>query len=184
MAGARGERAQLLPCRAHTLFHASFLCQKQNSPARGIWEMPKGREGDKGLWHPSNPQQVPVTRASWKRAEAKSLCRALEGRGDQYQERKRKLVATAVVFTTSGMTFVSLQDLSLSRDQTEKGSVRLCQKRREEEEEGERRQDIHSRGAGREQVMPWTDQSVNPAVKTDPGAGHLWTVFFLKFAKH
>lgn len=24
-----------------------------------------------------------------------------------------------------------------------------------------------------EQVMPWTDQSVNPAVKTDPGAGYL-----------
>lgn len=115
----------------------SFVRGRILLPGRGIWEMPKGREGDRGLWHPSSSQQLPVTRASWKRAEAKSLCSTLEGR-DQYQERKRKLAATAVVFTTSGVTFISLQDLSLSRDQTEKGNVKLCQKRREEEE-GERR---------------------------------------------
>lgn len=75
-------------------------------------------------------------------------------RGDQYQERKRKLVETAVVITTSGVIFINLQDLPLSRDQTEKGKVKLCQKRPEREEEGG--QDVHSRESGREKVMPKT----------------------------
>lgn len=80
-----------------------------------------------------------MLRSSWKKAEAKSLCRALEGRGGQYQERKRKLVETAVVITTSGVIFINLRDqaLPLSRDQTEKGKAKLCQKRPEREEEGE-----------------------------------------------
>lgn len=44
-----------------------------------------------------------------------------------------------MVITTSGVIFINLQDLSLSRDQTEKGKVKQCQKRPErEEEEGER----------------------------------------------
>lgn len=46
-----------------------------------------------------------------------------------------------MVITTSGVIFINLQDqaLPLSSDQTEKGKVKLCQKRpeREEEEEGE-----------------------------------------------
>lgn len=47
-----------------------------------------------------------------------------------------------MVITTSGVIFINLQDLPLSRDQAEKGKVKLCQKRpereEEEEEEGER----------------------------------------------
>lgn len=101
--------------------------------------MLKGREGDRDLWHPSG-FQTPVMRSGWKKAEAKSLYRASEGRGGRYQERKRKLAETAVVITTSGVIFINLQDqaLPLSSDQTEKGKVKLCQKRPErEEEEGE-----------------------------------------------
>lgn len=54
---------------------------------------------------------------------------------------RKKKVETAVVITTSGVIFINLQDLPLSRDQAEKGKVKLCQKRperEEEEEEGER----------------------------------------------
>lgn len=56
------------------------------------------------------------------------------------REGEKKKVETAVVITTSGVIFINLQDLPLSRDQAEKGKVKLCQKRpeREEEEEGER----------------------------------------------
>lgn len=136
--------------------------------------MPKGREGDRGLWYPSNS---PVTSTSWKRVGARSLYRALEGRGDQYRERKRKLVEAVVVITTSGMIFINLQDLPLCGDQTEKGEVKPCQMGCRREGEEERGQNILSKAW--EKKSNTLDQSVNPTVKTDPGARYLSLFSFL-----
>lgn len=88
----------------------------------------KGTE-DCGILIICSTFQTQVGSTSWKRVEAKILHSALEERGDRYQERKRKLVETAVVITSSGVILINLQDLSLSTDQIEKGKVKLCQKR-------------------------------------------------------
>lgn len=169
---------QCLFSRSRPLF-ASMTWQ---SDLRG--RCPKDGKGTEDCGTPVTPSRfwTPVTSTSCKRVGARSLYRALEGRGDQYRERKRKLVEAVVVITTSGMIFINLQDLPRRRDQTEKGEVKPCQMGCRREGEEERGQDILSRAW--EKKSNTLDQSVNPTVKTDPGARYLFTVFFFKFAKH
>lgn len=77
------------------------------------------------MWHPRNSQQVADTACEgWLEGAGQgAFHRALEGRGDQHQERKRELVETSVVITTLGVIVIQLRDLPPNRGQTEKEKV-------------------------------------------------------------